>query len=455
MISVTTLGRAKRLLGITVGERSLLIAEVANDPDAVRVTHTVEFPYPPEANLENPHRLGKALEPFLKWHGFSARRAVFGVPAKWLISTRYEMPPTDAKTAADVLYLHASEKIARELGEMVFDYAGQVSATEPTVLLLVGLQRRWMDRVLALAEGAGIKAVAVTPIAAALSSVTALHAGNSLVLSLQSETAELTVQEGGEIRSLRHIAAASIAAELRRTVATTPHRGLAIWDDTGSGNGHIDADGLEVVEAKPQWLEVAASNLIDGRRGLPAAALALALRARERPSLEFLHPRLTPPKVRRFGSRTQWLATAAAALFLAVIVGYADIAGLEHQIDMTNTQLASLSPGLLRASPFVANMRFAEAFKIGRPKFLACLRDLTTALPADGQTYFTDFVMKGDMKGLVVGRSSNEQNVINLTDALSAGGQFAEMNCKLDAHEARGNGNEVAFTLNFTYVPRS
>jgi hypothetical protein len=100
-------------------------------------------------------------------------------------------------------------------------------------------------------------------------------------------------------------------------------------------------------------------------------------------------------------------------------------------------------------------MQFAESFQTGRPRYLACLRDLTAALPAEGQMYFLDFTLATDMKGQVSGQTASDQNVLSFLDKLNAGGHFVDTNCRIysrEAHDARG-GNEVSFTLMFTYVP--
>src|ERR1700722_6406040 len=163
-----SIGRARPLLGICIGERALRVAQVTLGGSAGPVARTAEFPYPPGVGLAQPDELGKALAYFLQWHGFTSRRAILGVPAKWLITRSHRMPPADAKTAADVLWLRASEEIPQELGPMVFDFAGEPSVAAPTNLLLAGLQKQRLDRLLIFAAAAELKVMSVTPTAVAL-----------------------------------------------------------------------------------------------------------------------------------------------------------------------------------------------------------------------------------------------------------------------------------------------
>jgi hypothetical protein len=492
IVARMTFGRTERLLGITIGERALVVAEVpaVSGAGAVR---TAEFAYPADLTLENDWELGRELGNFLARRRFSARQVILGVPAKWLISTPYTMPPADEKTAADVLWVHATDRISPELGPMVCDFSGVPSLARPATLLLVGLQRQWMDRALAMAKAARLKVAAITPCAAVLSAVTAEHENHSLILSVQHETAELAAQEDGQLRSLRHIGSAKnlapLAAELRRTGANE-NSTLVIWDDHNSEPTALDAicgsAGFKPVHAKPQWLDLAPPDLVDGNKYFSAIALAQSQRADARPSIDFLHSRLKPPKVESASNPRRWLIGAAAGTLLVCLGVYADLASLEGQISSNEQAVSSIGPALTDARRFVTSTEFAEGFQVKRPIYLACLRDLTLAVPTDGQTNFTDFNLQGNMHGQVMGRSNSEQNVLSLTDALSAAGRFADVNCRFDAHRAPAGGgqpppsaddavpaaaqgppasadpgaakakppaNQVSFTVTFTYVP--
>ena len=475
------IGRDQGLLGISVGEHALLVAEVTHHHDSGPVARIAEFPYPADITIDNGNALGGALAHFLQWHGFAARRVVFGVPAKWLISKPYLMPPADAATTAGVLWLHSTEVIPAELGEMVLDYAGESSPTESSNLLLVGLQKQWMDRLLAIAKGARLKTIAVTPSGAAIGAATAPHVNPSMILSLQLGNAELIVQHGRETRSIRHIASAvnlpTIVTELRRAATTASSEGfnLAIWNDAGFDAAFLDtiraAVNLPVVEAKPQWMDVSG----EVNSGLTAVALTLAERNGERPSIDFRHPRLTPPKERRVRKPAFWITSAAAAVVLAVIGGFADIANLQAQVSNADSQLQLLRPAVETARKFVANTQFAALFQPKSPRCLACIRDLTLAVDDDGKTYFISLNVhtesrvaasigaapKIELTGEIIGRAATGQDVLNLMDRLSAqggtsaaGGQFKDLNCKLDPPGRGRSANEVSFILTFSYIPQ-
>ena len=92
----------KKLLGIAIGERSLMVAEVTGG-DHPQVKQLAEMVYPEGVSLADPAVLGTALSNFLKQQGFASRSAVIGIPVKWIVVKTKEVPPTDAATLAPLL----------------------------------------------------------------------------------------------------------------------------------------------------------------------------------------------------------------------------------------------------------------------------------------------------------------------------------------------------------------
>src|SRR3954466_3312961 len=146
----------KRVLGIALGERGLLVAEVTCAGRESRVAQA-EFAYPVGMSLDKAEALGKALGEFLRQRNIAARSAVIGVPAKWLITKSHSLPPADAETAQSMLRLHGETATPPELGEVVFDYAGRCSESSQSSVLLVGLAKRRLQEVTTLASAAGLK----------------------------------------------------------------------------------------------------------------------------------------------------------------------------------------------------------------------------------------------------------------------------------------------------------
>lgn len=466
--------RSKKALGISVGERSLLVAQVASDTAGPQVTRVAEFAYPDGITLESPEALGTALREFLKASGFSARRTIIGVPAKWLVLRPHQIPPTDPETAIALLGIQVEAHRLPELGEIVYDFVGESSETEATTALLMGLPRRWLDRVLTMASAARLKVATVTPCTAVLAAATAAHLHRPIVLSVRSEGAELAAVDGTRTRFLRHlgsaVAAPPLNTELRRSMAMLPagfasgnghETGTAaagrmvLWDDVGLDDAALqglqESLGISIVRGELPTLGGRGCGLADGRVGGRAIALALPLLERKRPAVDFLHPRLVPPRPAKIPRRVFWISSAAAAAVLIVALGYADLMGLQRQVAGLEDQYRLLTPALQIAKPFVNRMKFAETFRTSDPCVLACLRDLAVALPPDNRTYLTGFRLQDNMQGEFSGRSDNVQDVISVIDALNAGSRFSEIKRSFDG---RGNTGGVSFKVTFVYVPK-
>jgi hypothetical protein len=128
-----------------------------------------------------------------------------------------------------------------------------------------------------------------------------------------------------------------------------------------------------------------------------------------------------------------------------------DMLSIQRQISGLDNQLQNMEPALDVARPYVSSMQFADSFRTAQPRYLACIADLTGALPPDGQTYLNDFNLHSDMTGEISGSSSGEQNILDFRDKLNATGRFADLMCRLDAHETRGGASSVLFSVTFNY----
>jgi hypothetical protein len=256
------IGRQKKWLGISVGERALFVAEVSCAADGECLGRASEFLYPNELSLEHPCELGNSLRLFLQERGYSARNAVLGVPAKWLIFRPHTVPPADPQTVAQMLWLHTTARTTPELGSLVFDFAGQASATQASVVFLVGLQRHRIDRLQALGQAAGLRVISITSCGASLAAASAASAEPGLILLLRREGVELITQEHGDVRAVRHVgpvgAIRPLIAELRRTAIAMPRTpAAAAHGQTNSENSPPSLVVWDDVGADPQYLEAA------------------------------------------------------------------------------------------------------------------------------------------------------------------------------------------------------
>jgi hypothetical protein len=488
--------RHKKLLGLALGEKSLLAAELTAGQQP-RVTRLAEMAYPAEATLSQPAELGAALARFLQDKQFTARAAVIGIPAKWLLVKTKEVPSAKSDVLANMLRLQAETEFSRELKDLVYDYSeapvhqsaagGEIAAPAQggRSVLLLATPRKQIEWVQALCLAAKIRAVAVMPSALALGHSTGAADGQAseketLVLTVGEGGSEMTAQRGHASSAIRHLRPleprSPFFSELRRTISTLPPvqnpRQLVLWDGAG-----LDADSL----SEQLGLPVRGGNLrslgVDpdpaGSNGqankfAPAVALAMTGFRDNGPRVDFLHSRLAPPKERRI---PRWTAAAVAAVVIAIagaIYAYNDLQARQAQLATLQATVAAMQGQVDQAKQFVDKVDVAQGWHAGQPRYLECLRDLTQAIPEDGQTYATNLTLKeqappsgatgiakyentGILVGELDGKTTSRDRVISINDRMIHNPAFT--NVILQGTTNIPRSSEVSFDITFTYNP--
>jgi hypothetical protein len=487
--------RLNKVLGLSVGEKSLLAAEVvAGDrPDVKRVAEMV---YPEGVSIADPPALGKALGEFLRDNKFTARNAVIGLPARWLVVKPKDVPPSDPSTLAAMLRLQAEGEFSAELKDLVYDYAAD-SVGHPRSVLLVATSRKYIDAVNAMCEAARLSPEIITSSAVALGVVTgrSVESKNPLVLLVSPAGAELTAQNGTASSAIRHMRGPGpdrpFVGELRRAISGMPPAGtngtpreLVLWDAAGTSSFDAatlgESLGLKIRTGDLPILGVDTSEATrngDGRKYAAAVSLALLGIVEETRPVDFLHSRLAPPKPPLVNI---WMAAGVVAVLAVLAISYlvyGTIQSRQNLLDKINAGNAEQAPAVKKARAFNDMVDFAQAWHQGSPRYLACLRDLTVALPRDGQTYALSLSLHESppppnnalspqeiqlqaakvrtLAGQLEGKTTNQnipQDVVKRLKQFSKHSPF--INPELVNSTTGGrNRSEVTFTIKFTYNP--
>jgi hypothetical protein len=479
-------------LGIAFGERSVGVAEIGppsrgggggSAGGAWEVRRAAEFQ--PSSSLDDAATVD-AFKAFLREFGFGASRAVVGVPARWVVAREREVPPSSDEQASSVLRMQAERMFSAELGELTVDYAGTADPTGARNVLLVALPKRQLERVVKLVEGAGREVAAVMPSTLALSDAIAPDAGaDGLVLNIGGDAVELSARRGGAPKLLRHLSArgndfasangareaavTSLAGEIRRPVALMPRGGgmpvgstasaesLHLWDGVGLGAGDATTLARQAgVDLRGGDAPLRSMGLTgkspEVARFAPALALAVAGARPHRGAVDFLHPRLAPPKKRRIGRRGAWaiaIASAAAMLLLALWI---DVRWSESNVADLKSKLDALKPAVQTSELTAQHISTARGwYPEGRPAVLDCLHEIAAAFPDNGEPiYVLKFTLPETRHGSFSGKSPNRALVLDLVDRLHANKNFADVKPDYTL-DAGGSSNEVAFSISFTY----
>ncbi len=304
MLNIAKQSRPKtrrRMLGLAVGEKSILVAEVSvgtggfavttsdqpEMPKPFEATHLAEFVFPEGVTLQDGESLGTAFAEFLKESGISVRHAVVGIPAKWVVVKTKQVPPADPPVIAESLRLQAEGDFSAALSDLVYDYAGQTSTAEARQVLLMATPKRYIDQVQAVAKAARLDLVAVTPSAASLGWATNRSCRDAMVLTLGAAGAEFTAQCGTSPSVLRHLGPVPVTgpgpmflSELRRTAsmvpAAPPFAKPLDPAATPAANGNGKAVGRELIVWNGFSLDKSAREVVGDSLGMPVRAGDLA-----------------------------------------------------------------------------------------------------------------------------------------------------------------------------------
>lgn len=462
--------RHSSALGLAVHDRTILCAQVARAGARPVVQKLARFTLPADVGFEDPQRVGAALKQFLESHGFTAKHAVVGLPAKVLIAQDRELPPADLEQAAGILRLHAERMSPSESVPVVADYTGVPKRDAASRVLLVAVLKDRLDRVAQCCKSAGLVLSGVTSTALTAESLTRGSAGNMLAL-VSEGSMELVVRDTTGVRTLRHVAStarSALGGDLKRAIALLPGgdetRRLALSDGVGLGDdlrseitrtaGVSTADPLTLssIDASvPQAALNGDAGALPRDAFLPPVALAIAGLDRRQLPVNFLVPRLAPPAQRRFGRRAVWAAVIAGFAVLAMGLLYTTVLQRENEATALAGQLREVALDLRKAESTIDRIAYGRTYFETRLPFLECLREVTLAFNYDEPVWATSFTLRDNRKGQLQGKASDQRTVLSVLDRLKNNPKFSTVQLQ-DLREAGTRSREVTFSIAFTFV---
>lgn len=454
-------------LGIAVGEQTLTIAEVHASRDAVDVRRTARMELEKPLAASDPEALGQALSQFLRRNKFKSSRVVLGVPAKWLVARERDLPPASAEQAAGMLRLQAERLFSSDLKDLVFDYAGTPDSKAASKVLLVAMPRQQLDRVVEVAEAAGLKVHAVVPSVLALAAGSSDVSKNSLWLSLSKDAAELLVRADNAPRVLRHLsvrgsdlvsqngtrmgAVTGLGGELKRAAVLTPggeDRTLVLCDGVG-----LQAEERSALEAQAgiALRECPRMGATEAADATPAIALGRLGTVAQPAPVDFAHPRLAPPRRKRLSRAAVYGIGAGALVLLSFFAMLWDIHSREQTLEGMKSRLELFAPNIEAAQHALDRVNVGRGWFESRPPVLECLREVTMAFRDNEPIFVTTFSLRDHGQGQLSGKSAENRYVIELLERLKRNPLFTDVSFQ-QTTEAAGSSRDVTFSLKFTFV---
>jgi hypothetical protein len=460
----------RHLLGLAIDDCGVVATELCIRAGRPEIRGAGELSWDRELTADNVVELGQQLRRFLHERGFTAKNAVVGLAAKWVLAKEVEAPPATPEALAGILGIQAERAFSLNSEELVFDYCGKTSTSQKSQVLLLAARRQIVDRVKELMETAGLHVQSIT-VSAFACSVKPSENGSACRYGLYTRPTycEFWGQTGGSPQFIKHLPLVvdgnpSGYADL--LTATIQRQVLLSSQQDQSGPHHVaayNACGLSADVLKRLNERLAPQITIrEGRSGLTmptgvqeaqtvaSAAVALTSVGPDRPAIDFLNPRIGQKKKASHKRFLVWAAGVGAVCLIGLGLWLLGWQGDRSDIAVYKQQLAEMDKDLTAAKSVVARLTYASSWGATDPRFLRCLREVTEAFPEEGTVWATSLALNESGVGSVVGKLSSEPGFYEVFDKIDQNQAFA--NTKLiHIRDVGQNSREKEFALSFTF----
>jgi hypothetical protein len=466
----------RHILGLAIDDAGVVATELSIQAGRTEVHRTGELLWDQQLTADNAKAQGERLRHFLREHGFSAKRAVVGLAAKWVLTKEVDAPPASPEALAGMLSIQAERAFSLNAEDLIFDYCGPTSTSEKSQVLLLGARRKLVNEVKDLAAAAGLQVQSITLSALACSK--ALSEGGLACwygLYARPTYCEFWAQMEGSPRFIKHVPlgkngtpdayAELLASTVERLVLLSPVPGqhppykVTAYDACGWPEGLIDGLGkrlgpqITVSNGRAGLLSKGLGwrDHPDGARAIAATAVAMTGVGAERPPIDFLHPRIGAKKKGVSHKRVAvWGAGIAAACLLGLGVllvfwhAYAgDVATYEAWLKSNSTEIAA-------AQEVVDRYKYASSWDSREPRFLECLKELTLAFPEEPYVWAKNLILNENGTGSLGGTTTSEASFYVVLDKMKQNGAFSDVKMN-HIRDIGRDSRDKEFAIYFTF----
>lgn len=460
------MAKRRTILGLAFEDDRLCIAEVRSRGTRARLLRSGVLEWPANKGLETPTESAVLLRDFLKEQRISTKTAVVGLPAKWLITKEVSLPPADTEALKGMLRLQAERVFSLDPQDLALDYMGPVSNGSSTKVLLIGTQRRRLDRISTLLQTAGLETMAITSTSLCLRRLDregqqGLYIGNGWTetWSVRTPLPQLRFDDTPGSSTLD---AATLGSQIKRIFLLSEtstddgpqgislHTHTSLDESTFSGLSQ-SLNGQTVLLNGDSWLEQAGfkrESLHTAGPARLAAALPLIPSRQAGLELDFLHSAMTQKTKKPHRRAFFWGTVGILALVLLVAAGWYDARTNLKEIALYQGQLEEMADDVAAAQAVVDRVTYATRWTSRDPQFLLYLKHLTETFPEEGSVWATNLAIAENKKAVVTGQATDERPVLQVLDAIKKQPHFDQVQI-LYLRDAGRNSNEVSFAFSF------
>ncbi len=463
------------LLGLAIDDSGVVAAEVSVRSGRPEIKRTGRMPFGEKLNSDNAQELGQRLRHFLRENHLSSRRAIVGIPTKWIVTKEIVAPPATPDALAGMLGIQAERAFSLNASELIFDYCGKTSTSQKSEVLLVAAQRQVVSQIKELTDAAGLQVRSIT--------VSTLAFGRHLSqcgpqqqygLYARPAYCEFWSQSNGRLRSVQHVPmsvtsgtterAELLTSTIQRLVLLSaeqnqspPHE-ITVYDASSLPGGAIDqlheqlAPQITISNGNTRLLAngLGSADGMEKSQSIAAASLAITTLSAGRLSVDFLNPHIGQKKAAGRGQLTKWVAAAAVLLIVGVGAVIADWHSKNADITAYSEQLDLISEDVAAAREMVDRISYAGSWTSRKPEFLECVRQLTLAFPESPSVWATSLALSEQAEGSLVGKAVDEASFYEVLDKIKQNSAFSGV-MVMHVRNAGGSSTEKEFAVTFRF----
>jgi hypothetical protein len=466
--------KPKKIIGLAVEDNAILAADLHWEKDRFLVSNTKAFVFPEGIDLKDPERLGKALGQFLQENKFSAKKAVIGIPAKWLMLREKVIPATGKESIAGILKIHAEREFSLSPDELALDYTGPVASDTSNRFFLLAMLKANLDKVVLAVRWAGLDVLSVTAASVALFSVlrgSAYPPVPRYFLYIREDYAEFIARDQEQTVDVKYFQkdirkeTGLFITELRRIMSHysgNPGDGeqLLIWHASGEpcreelkAIGDALSPHIKIVEANR--LPFAEKLDLPGGENsgmfMAPAMLAGAFNNTDPFYIDFLNSRMHVKRKMIKQNQVVWASAVAAGIVIIFLVLFFIWRGDQKEVSELRLKLKNMEGDINSAKDIIKKVADSDSWYSKRPKILECLKQLTTVFPEEGKIWVTNLALSEEMKGVISGRASDEKTIIDVMDQLKGNSNFSDVQM-IYLQGSGSNSQDVSFSMNFSFT---
>lgn len=465
----------RHIVGLAIDDSGVVATELRIRSGRAEVRASGQFSWDKGFTAANTEALGEQLRRFLREGGFSTSRAAIGLAAKWVLAREVEVPPIAPEALGGVLRIQAERAFSLNAGELVFDYCGKTSTSQKSQVLVLAAPRQVVSHVKGIADAAGLRVQSVTVSALACGGASYdVDPAHQYGLYARPSYCEFWGQSDGCPRFIKHVPMGQdgTPAGYADLLSSAVQRLVLLSSDQGQSPPYqvtaYDACGLtdEILRHVNERLEPqitirdGSASLLSGSvacadpsRAAPsiaAVAVALADAGGSRPAVDFLNPRIGAKKALGHKRAVAWAAFIAVACIIGVGAVLMDWRRDKKDIAIYTAQLQQMSPDIVAAREIVDHVSYAGSWVSREPRFLDCLRELTTAFPEEPRVWATSLALNENGTGSLVGKATSEASFYEVLDKIKENKAFSDVKM-IHIRDAGRDSREKEFAINFQF----